>query len=245
MRTIDLTGHVLAHVSPLVLESSLDICTVYIAASSMCLNYPSRANNFFEDLSKKRLIAVFHVQEVQYSSTTSHTACKSQHAAILLTNPTAVFGKVEFKKKLWADCEFTRVRTRSRLPLCVCVWSCLAAWVCCSPRHVCESRPVEGGALMTVLAGKTAGQTSWLDCAVTSCFPCSEQLSLDAVQHRGGPFSTAPLLNFLCSLSSIQTDVIEKQHFWIGKLAFEMENKFEKTSRDGSPQLFFFRFKTL
>lgn len=121
MRTIDLTGHVLAHDSPLVLESSLDFCTVYIAASSMCLNYPSHADNFFEDLSKKRLIAVFHVQEVQYSSTTSHTACKSQHAAILLTNPTAVFGKVEFKKKLWADCEFTRVRTRSRLPLCVCV----------------------------------------------------------------------------------------------------------------------------
>lgn len=44
---------------------------------------------------------------------------------------------------------------------------------------------------MTVLAGKTAGQTSWLDCAVTPCFPCSEQLSLEAGQHRGGPLSSA------------------------------------------------------
>lgn len=44
---------------------------------------------------------------------------------------------------------------------------------------------------MTVLAGKTAGQTSWLDCAATPCFPCSEQLSLDAGQLRGGPLSSA------------------------------------------------------
>ncbi len=56
---------------------------------------------------------------------------------------------------------------------------------------------------MTVLAGKTAGQTSWLDCAATPCFPCSEQLSLEAGQHRGGPLSSALCLFislFSCSL---------------------------------------------
>lgn len=168
----------------------------------------------------------------------SHTASKSRHAAVLLTNPAAVFGKVDFKKKSWADCEFTGVRTHPRLPLCVCVVVFGSVSLLFPEARLWKP---------TRRRRRTRDGTRWenrrpdeligLRCdimfpmfwtAFTGCRPT----------QRGDLSLRAPLLNFFYSLSLIQTDGIEKQHFWIGKLAFEMENKFEKTSRDGSPHVF-------
>lgn len=137
---------------------------------------------------------------------------------------------------------------RLHLPLCVCVCvrvcgRALAAWVCCSRRHASESGPVEGE------------ERSW---RYSLGKPQARRADWTALRHHvshvlnsfhwklanteGDPlFCSLPLYFSLFLLSCapcipFRLMLLRREGCWNCKPAFEMENKFKKTSMDGFPQ---------
>lgn len=138
--------------------------------------------------------------------------------------------KLRLRKSRGADCTFTRACMRLRLPLCVCVVVfgsvCLLFPEARLWKPTRRRRDAHDG---TRWENRRPDEPIGLHRDIM--FPMFWTAFTGSLPtQRGTLLFCSPLLSFFHSLSPIQTDVIENRHLWNCKLAFEMENKFVKTS---------------